>query len=215
MEFLELLAGANEIKDSQQPRGESEWHKAWKKEFPKIYRERTFLNRNEGYYHRADVHTACGTTIEFQNSPITLPELRSRELFYPKLLWIVNGAKFKGFKVLKNLPDMDDPALQDFEFCHKANLTMVRKNDILAGVEQPKVITFHHPELRKLHRTSHLYSFRWLNPHKVWYEAKCPIIIDLGGYFLYQLKQREQLNGNYPYLHMIPRKDFIATYISH
>lgn len=193
--------------------GETLWHSDWKKAFPIDYREKTFLNKNEGYYHRADIFTPCATAIEFQNSPISLAELRSREAFYPNLIWIVNGAKFKGFKVLKHLPDVDDPKLKAFEFCHKANLTMVRKVDVLSGLEKPRVMTFHHPELRNIALTSHYYSFRWSNPHRVWYEAKCPIIIDLGGYFLYQLKQRQQSNGDYAYLHMIPRKDFIARYV--
>ncbi len=188
--------------------GETLWHSNWKKAFPESYREKTFLNRALGYYHRADVFTPCGTAIEFQNSPICLDELQSREAFYPNLVWVVNGAKFKGFKVLKHLPDVDDVRLLDLEFSHTSNLTMVRKNE-------SKVMTFHHPELRAIPFTSHYYSFRWANPHRVWYAAKCPIIIDLGGYFLYQLKQRKQLNGNYAYLHMIPRKDFIAKYVFH
>lgn len=57
------------------------------------------------------------------------------------------------------------------------------------------------------------YSFCWKNPHRVWYQAKCPLIVDLGGHFLYQLKQRKQLSGDYPYLHMIPRKDFLSIYL--
>lgn len=185
--------------------GETAWHSDWKKAFPESYRERTFLNRTAGYYHRADVFTPCGTAIEFQNSPIGLAELQSREIFYPNLLWVVNGAKFKGFKVLKHLPDVDDVRLRNFEFSHSSNLTMVRKGET-------KRITFHHPELRTIPLTSHYYSFRWSNPHRVWYEAKCPIIIDFGGYFLYQLKQRPQLNGDYPYLHIIARKDFIGQF---
>lgn len=186
--------------------GETAWHSDWKKAFPESYREKTFLNRTLGYYHRADVFTPCGTAIEFQNSPISLTELQSREAFYPHLIWVVNGAKFKGFKVLKHLPDVEDFKLSNFEFSHTSNLTMVRKGE-------SKVMTFHHPDLRAIPLTSYYYSFRWLNPHRVWYEAKCPIIIDLGGYFLYQLKQRKQLNGDYAYLHMIPRKDFIANYV--
>ncbi|RYG12535.1 MAG: competence protein [Chitinophagaceae bacterium] len=187
--------------------GETAWHSEWKKAFPESYREKTFLNRSLGYYHRADVFTPCGTALEFQNSPICLDELRSREAFYPNLIWVVNGAKFKGFKVLKHLPDVDDVRLAGLEFSHSANLTMVRRGEF-------KKMTFHHPELRGIAFTSYYYSFRWSHPHRVWYEAKCPIIVDLGGYFLYQLKQRPQQNGNYAYLHMIPRKEFIARYCS-
>ena len=194
--------------------GETDWHRGWKQAFPLEMRERTFLNKSEGYCHRADVFTACGTAIEFQNSPISLRELISREGFYPKMVWVVNGAKFKGFRVLKNLPSMEDPGILGFEFSHTANLTMVRKCDILAGMDKPKVLTFHHPELRSLKRTGHLYSFRWLKPHRVWYQARFPIVIDFGGYFLYELRHRPQLNGDYAYLCMVPKKDFIARYIT-
>ena len=193
--------------------GETPWHRDWKNAFPTTYREKTFLDSVLGQLHRADVHTPCGTTIEFQNSPITMPELKSREAFYPKLVWVINGKKFKGFKVLKALPDVDDPRIADFEFSHTANLTMIRKIDVVNSLVKPKALTFHHPELRAVPLTSHYYSFCWRHPHRVWYEAKCPIIIDLGGYFLYQLKHRKQLSGNYAYLHMVSRKSFIEQYV--
>jgi hypothetical protein len=192
--------------------GETPWHRDWKNAFPKTFRERSFVDPVLGQLHRADVYTSCGTTIEFQNSPITIHELKSREAFYPKLIWVINGKKFKGFKVLKALPDIDDPRISDYEFSHTANLTMVRKSEILAKIVKPKVLTFHHPELRTVPLTSHYYSFCWRHPHRVWYEANCPLIFDLGGYFLYQLKHRKQLSGDYAYLHMIPRKVFIEQY---
>lgn len=213
MFFGELQeVGVDEAALVEKRYGESDWHKDWKTAFPLEFRERTFLSKTEGYCHRADVFTPCGTAIEFQNSPISIAELVSREAFYPKMVWVVNGQKFKGFRVLKNLPLMDDPAIADFDFSHTANLTMVRKKELIAAIEKPKVLTFHHPELRDIKRTGHLYSFRWLNPHRVWYQAKFPIVIDLGGYFLYELRHRPQLNGNYPYLCMIPRKDFVKQF---
>lgn len=193
---------------------ETPWHRDWKMEFPETCREKAFIDQEKGFWHRADVYTECGTAIEFQNSPITESELLSREAFYPNLIWVLNGKKFKGFKILKALPDVDDPALANFEFSYTANLTMVRKSDLLNGVGKPRVLTFHHPELRSVQLTSHYYSFCWRHPHRVWYEAKCPIIIDFGGYFVYQLKHKKQLFDTYSYLHMIPKKDFIARYHS-
>ncbi len=193
--------------------GETPWHSDWKKAFPESYREVTFLNRAALAYHRADVHTPCGTTIEFQNSPITLAELQSREAFYPNLVWVINGKKFKGFKILKHLPVMDDHRLAEFEFSHQANLTMVRKIDLINQVLKPKKLTFHHPELRDIPLSSNNYSFCWRFPHKVWYAATCPLIFDLGGHFLYQLKQRQQLSGPYAYLQLLTRKSFIDTFV--
>lgn len=192
--------------------GETPWHRNWKKAFPESFREVSFLDQTLGDLHRADVHTPCGTTLEFQNSPISIEELRSREAFYPKLIWVLNGKKFKGFRILKSLPDVDDPRLSDYEFCHTDHLSMIRKSQLLAGIS-PKVLNFYHPEIKDVSFTSHYYSFCWKHPHRVWYQAKSPIIVDLGGHFLYQLKQRKQLSGDYAYLHSIPRKSFIEKYV--
>lgn len=194
--------------------GETPWHRNWKKAFPPSYREVTFLDPSLGEIHRADVHTPCGTTLEFQNSPIGLDELKSREAFYPKLCWILNGKKFKGFRILKALPDIDDPKLFGYDFCSTDHLSMIRKADFINGVIKPKVLNFYHPELKGISLSSHYYSFCWKHPHQVWYQAKSPIIVDLGGHFLYQLKQRKQVSGDYAYLHMIPRKTFVDQYIS-
>lgn len=192
-------------------RGESPWHRDWKKAFPESYREVSFPDKVLGDLHRADVFTPCGTTLEFQNSPISLEELRSREAFYPKLIWVLNGKKFKGFRILKHLPDVDDPRLQPYDFCLSDHLSMLRRSELQSGTA--KRLNFHHPELRSVPLTSYYYSFCWKHPHRVWYEAKCPIIVDLGGHFLYQLKQRKQLGENYPYLHMITRKAFVDQYL--
>ena len=41
--------------------------------------------------HIADVKTPDGLVVEMQNSPIRPEEMRSREDFYDKIVWIVNG----------------------------------------------------------------------------------------------------------------------------
>lgn len=206
------LAEVQEQAQQMRSYGETPWHKNWKKAFPPSFQEVCFWDETTKQQHRADVYTPCGTALEFQNSPIAMEELESRESFYPKLVWVLNGKKFKGFRILKHLPDVDDPRLSGFEFCHSDHLSMIRKAEFLNGIVKPKVLNFYHPELKNIPLTSHYYSFCWKNPHRVWYQAKCTIVVDLGGHFLYQLKQRVQLSGNYPYLHIIPRKDFIAKY---
>ncbi|WP_233603867.1 MULTISPECIES: competence protein [unclassified Pedobacter] len=193
-------------------RKETVWHRDWKLAFPPSFREIAFYDAANNNLHRADIFTPSGYTIEFQNSPITLVELNSREAFYPNLIWVLNGKKFKGFKVLKHLPDVDDPKLMDYEFCHSDHLSMVRKVEIEQGNLFPKPLNFYHSELKDIKFTSNLYSFCWKQPHMVWYSATAKIIIDLGGHFLYELKQRPQLNGNYPYLKLLSRKTFIERY---
>jgi hypothetical protein len=193
--------------------GETPWHRNWKKEFPLSFREVAHFDEQSRELHRSDVHTPCGTTIEFQNSPITMKELISREAFYPKLVWVLNGKKFKGFRILKSLPDVDDPKLLDYDFCQSDHLCMVRKSDLLQGHQKPKRLNFYHAEIKDVKFTSYYYSFCWKHPHSVWYQAKAPIIVDLGGHFLYQLKQRKQLSGDYPYLHIMTRKSFVEQFI--
>ncbi|WP_285008251.1 competence protein [Pedobacter faecalis] len=192
-------------------RGESAWHKGWKDLFPESYREVSFPDKLLGDLHRADIFTSCGTTLEFQNSPISLDELRSREAFYPKLVWVLNGKKFKGFKILKHLPDVDDPRLDPYDFCLGEHLSVYRRAELHSGAARR--LNFYHPELKNIPFTSYYYSFCWKQPHRVWYEATCPIIVDLGGHFLYQLKQRPQLGESYPYLHMITKKAFVSQYL--
>ncbi len=193
-------------------RKETPWHRNWKMAFPKSFREIGFFDAATRNIHRADIFTPGGYTLEFQNSPITLAEMESREAFYPNLIWVLNGKKFKGFKVLKHLPDVGDPRLKNYEFCQSDHLSMIRKVDFASGCLNPKVLNFYHPELKGINFTSCYYSFCWKNPHRVWFQAKAPIIIDMGGLFLYELKQREQLSGNYAYLKLLKRKTFIERH---
>lgn len=73
---------------------ETEWHRAWKNHFPTEWQE--IIHRSDdGERHIADVKTAQGWVIEFQHSAIKPEERRSREGFYQKLVWIVDGTRRK------------------------------------------------------------------------------------------------------------------------
>lgn len=67
---------------------ETEWHRAWKNEFPKEQQEVVLLN------HRADIQLESGLIIELQNSSISPEEIQEREAFYRDMLWLLNGVKF-------------------------------------------------------------------------------------------------------------------------
>src|SRR5262245_10153694 len=73
---------------------ETEWHRAWKSHFPENWQEISHLSES-GETHRADVKTDCGVVLEFQNSFLPPDEQQSRENFYPKMLWVVNGRRRK------------------------------------------------------------------------------------------------------------------------
>lgn len=77
---------------------ETEWHRNWKSLFPEDWRE--IVIENNGEKHIADIKTAKGVVIEFQNSSISSSTIRIREDFYEDMIWVVNAITFKGnFKI--------------------------------------------------------------------------------------------------------------------
>src|SRR6516225_529401 len=69
---------------------ESEWHRGWKDRFPVDWQE--FRQRaDNGETHIADVKTDRGWVIEFQRSYLKPEERHSRNTFYRKLIWVVDG----------------------------------------------------------------------------------------------------------------------------
>lgn len=95
---------------------ETEWHRNWKNQFPHDWQE-IVHHAEDGEKHIADVKTQEGWVIEFQHSYIKPEERRSREEFYKKLIWVVDGTrrlkdKKRFFEILdnssfnKNYPDL-------------------------------------------------------------------------------------------------------------
>ncbi len=73
---------------------ETGWHRAWKDQFPADWQEFVHL-AGDGERHIADVKTGDGWVIEFQHSHIKPEERRSRDAFYLKLIWVVDGTRRK------------------------------------------------------------------------------------------------------------------------
>lgn len=73
---------------------ETEWHRAWKGHFPEGWQEVVHYADN-GEKHIADVKTDRGWVIEFQRSYLNPEERRSRNAFYAKLVWVVDGTRRK------------------------------------------------------------------------------------------------------------------------
>jgi len=73
---------------------ETEWHRAWKNEFPTEWQEVVHCDEN-GEKHIADVKTSSNWVLEFQHSPINPEERRSRNSFYPNLVWVLDGTSRK------------------------------------------------------------------------------------------------------------------------
>lgn len=73
---------------------ETDWHRAWKNEFPAEWQEIVHF-ASDGEKHVADVKTASGTVIEFQHSFLKPKERVARETFYRKMVWVVDGRRRK------------------------------------------------------------------------------------------------------------------------
>lgn len=73
---------------------ETEWHRDWKDQFPADWQEIVHA-AGDAERHIADVKTGDGWVIEFQHSYLRPDERRSRNAFYPKLIWVVNGKRRK------------------------------------------------------------------------------------------------------------------------
>lgn len=73
---------------------ETEWHLNWKACFPEDWSE-IVHTAEDGTRHIADVKTQHGWVIEFQHSAIKPEERRSRDAFYGRLIWVVDGTRRK------------------------------------------------------------------------------------------------------------------------
>lgn len=73
---------------------ETEWHRAWKSEFPDDWVEVLEVS-DDGERHIADVKTPYGVVIEFQHSGIQDTERKARERFYGDMIWVVDGKRLK------------------------------------------------------------------------------------------------------------------------
>lgn len=74
---------------------ETAWHRSWKEMFPKDWQEVVAYDENTGEKHIADIKTKDNLVVEFQHSRISEEERVSREFFYKKMLWVVDGTRKK------------------------------------------------------------------------------------------------------------------------
>lgn len=74
---------------------ETEWHRAWKHNFPKDWQEVFLPDTKTGEKHIADTRTPYGLVIEFQHSHIDSNERLIREKFYKTMVWVVDVTRLK------------------------------------------------------------------------------------------------------------------------
>lgn len=74
---------------------ETDWHHSWKNNFPEKWQEVIYMDEVSGEKLIADIKTDSHWVLEIQHSPIKPEERRSRNAFYSKLVWVIDGKKSK------------------------------------------------------------------------------------------------------------------------
>lgn len=89
--------------------GETDWHRRWKNFFDESYQECVRF-ASSGEKHIADIYIPTrDVVIEFQHSPITHAEIKSREEFYERMVWVVDVFPFvNNITLHDNLDDFID-----------------------------------------------------------------------------------------------------------
>lgn len=75
---------------------ETEWHRAWKNNYPTEWQEKSLFDEKTGEKHIADVCTIRNLVIEFQHSYISQKERVSREQFYKIWFGLLTELDCKG-----------------------------------------------------------------------------------------------------------------------
>lgn len=176
---------------------ETQWHRDWKNLFPEECREQT-RTAPDGEIHRADIITPTGIVIEFQHSAMTDAERQSREEFYQNLVWIVDGRGFRNnFDLYHLLPDPDNGEAKDLVWYKAARGMHGANNGIFWRIsENPNHGSGGMVEIHGLHKVQHLIEtyrghqqYSWVKPRRTWLDAQCPVYIDFGDEWLFQLQR--------------------------
>lgn len=137
---------------------ESEWHINWKMQFPPDWHE---LVKGP---HRADIGTERGF-IEIQRSSISAGEIREREEFYKRMIWVVWAG---------------DWCLEEYLFWHYRKFSPFTKRHIYGTPEPWERHAWEQARLMQLKKP----HYQWSPPRKTWFAAQKPIFLDFGGPFL-------------------------------
>lgn len=191
---------------------ETPWHREWKGHFPEDCQEIIHHDEITGEKHIADVklRNKNSLVIEFQNSPISIEELKSREIFYDNMIWIINGKSFRrNFHVLDKLPDPKVVFFSDIVFhprkkdhAGKLYSKISEREGTLTKVFSVQDIE---QEILETYIGHHLYD--WKHPRKVWLESSKRRFIDFSDEFLYELTAHG--NGKTPCIKKYSKDEFV------
>lgn len=200
----------------------TQWHIDWQNKFPKSWREVIFRDEQTGEFHRADVHTRNGLTIEFQHSALSLQELNSRNAFYKKIIWVVDAQPFvKQFELTKITPNPQSPLLSDYNFSVDANGLSKHVLFFLKDYGDPReagrIYSLRDEELALAfeefeNSEKKFWLFNWKYKHSAWLQSASPVFLDFGDDLLFLIKRREQWPMPLLYLQIVKKSEFLKKY---
>lgn len=194
---------------------ETEWHREWKNKFDNSYQEIIRFDSETNEKHIADIYNdKKNVVIEFQHSPINTKEIKSRELFYDRMIWVIDLIPFnKNLQIIKNksqtevtLLEMKQNLPKDFEVSADFKLTKTQQkigeffSEIMAG----NIITVENhyssellDKYKSLCDKKDYFLMTWKRLHKRWSFSDKPKFIDIGDNNIYQLIERVKIGNAY------------------
>lgn len=195
---------------------ETEWHREWKSRFPATWREVIQFDKLDQEKHIADVKTDSGVVLEFQNSPITVDELKSREYFYDKMIWVVNGVGFKdNFEFGYKLPDPASEFPKNYKFLKSIMplayevLDNSNHRDLVQILNKINNVSLN--ELVEKYHTRH-YMFEWKKVRHVWLQAQKPVFIDFNDGIVWRILFNSRIFDN-PICACYSKNRFVRHYL--
>ncbi|RMB60924.1 hypothetical protein EAX61_05430 [Dokdonia sinensis] len=194
---------------------ETEWHRNWKNHFDKSYQEVIRFDKNTNEKHIADIYNGeKDVVLEFQHSPIEIQEIKAREIFYDRMIWIIDliaikdnlefhksksAIEYELSKMRHNLPK-DFKVKEDFEM----NESQKQVGDFLnmLGLDSVNTNESHYiSELQNkyndLCEKKNYSLMTWKYLHKRWNDNLKPKFIDIGNNYIYQLIEKVKIGNAY------------------
>ena len=193
---------------------ETKWHRDWKNYFDSSYQEVVKHDSKTGEKHIADIYNPKKeVVIELQHSPIKPNEIRAREQFYNRMIWVIDligvdknlsfindkfNLEYQLTKMRQNPTEKievpDSFAISEIEKEMNALSSILRLPDKDENMDYLRALE---DEYKKLCKLPNHYLMLWKYRHKYWEASSKHKFIDIGTNTLYELVARVQFGNAY------------------
>jgi len=194
---------------------ETEWHREWKNYFNVSYQEIIRFDPKTGEKHIADIYNSDkNVVLEFQHSPIDTIEIEARELFYKRMIWVIDVIAIrKQLTFINNKSEIDSIFYKmrhnlpkDFKISEgfKMNESQEQVGELLDSFGLGSINNEEHHYISELQekymnlcKKREYFLITWKHLHKRWDISKKPKFIDIGEGYIYQLIERVEIGNAY------------------